>query len=113
MADRCLLINGLSVPRFLHGTAWKEERVKVAQRFVSQVKPTIPVLVDELNDPVGHAYSGMPARLYMIDARGSVAYKSGRGPFAFLTGEMEQALAMTLLDPTMSKQQAVPKLVNP
>jgi hypothetical protein len=40
----------------------------------------------------------MPSRLYVIDAEGKVAYKAGRGPFGFKPGEMEQALAMTLLD---------------
>ena len=68
------------------------------KQFVDLTKPTLPVLVDELNDPVGHAYSGMPARLYVIDARGIVAYKSGRGPFGFRPREMEQALVMTLMD---------------
>jgi alkylhydroperoxidase family enzyme len=51
-----------------------------------------------MNDVVGHAYSGMPARLYVIDKHGKIAYKSGRGPFGFRVGEMEQALIMTLLD---------------
>ena len=50
------------------------------------------------HDPAGTAYSGMPARLYVIDAQGKVAYKSGRGPFGFKPGEMEQSLVMTLLD---------------
>jgi hypothetical protein len=40
----------------------------------------------------------MPARLYVIGRDGKVAYKSGRGPFGFKTGEMEQALVMALLD---------------
>jgi hypothetical protein len=40
----------------------------------------------------------MPARLYLIDADGKVAYKSGRGPFGFKPGELEQALVMSLLD---------------
>jgi hypothetical protein len=62
--------------------------------------PEIPVVVDDLNDPVGTAYSGMPARLYVIDAKGRVAYKSGRGPFGFKPGEAEQALAMALLEAT-------------
>ena len=52
--------------------------------------------MDEIDDPVGNAYSGMPARLYVIDAGGKVAYKSGRGPFGFKPGEMEQALVMAL-----------------
>jgi hypothetical protein len=58
----------------------------------------MPVVVDEINDPVGHAYSGMPARLYVIDRAGKVAYKSGRGPFGFRPGELEQALVMALLE---------------
>ena len=58
----------------------------------------MPLLVDEQDDRVGHAYSGMPDRLYLIDREGCVAYKSGRGPFGFLPGELEQALIMLLLD---------------
>lgn len=74
------------------------ERVKVCDEFCEKLKPSMPVVVDEMNDPVGHAYSGMPARLYVIDAKGKVAYKSGRGPFGFRVGEMEQALVMCLLE---------------
>jgi hypothetical protein len=80
-----------------------EERVGVAERFYKQVRPSIPVLVDELNDPVGHAYSGMPSRLYVIDAKGTVVFKNGRGPFGFKTGELEQALVMALLDSRIDK----------
>ena len=74
------------------------ERLSVAEQFCKKVTPSLPVLVDEINDPAGHAYSGMPSRLYVIDTKGTVTYKSGRGPFGFKVGEMEQALAMTLLD---------------
>ena len=58
----------------------------------------MPVVVDDVSDEVGHAYSGMPARLYLIDLQGQVAYKSGRGPFGFKVGELEQALVMALLE---------------
>jgi alkylhydroperoxidase family enzyme len=74
------------------------ERVEVAKQFCQRLNPTVPVVVDEINDPVGHAYSGMPARLYIIDRQGKVAYKSGRGPFGFRVGEMEQALCMLQLE---------------
>ena len=74
------------------------ERTAVATQCHALLKPSIPLLVDEIDDSIGNAYSGMPARLYVIDADGKVAYKSGRGPFGFKTGEMEQALVMTLLD---------------
>jgi thiol-disulfide isomerase/thioredoxin len=75
-----------------------EERAAVCSRFCDAVKPTMPYLVDEINDPVGNAYSGMPGRLYVIDPKGKVAYKSGRGPFGFKVGELEQALVMSLLE---------------
>ena len=40
---------------------------------------TMPLLVDEPDDRVGHAYSGTPDRLYVIDREVRVAYKGGRG----------------------------------
>jgi len=74
------------------------ERVQVAAQCHALLKPAMPLLVDEINDPTGHAYSGMPARMYVIDRQGKVAYKGGRGPFGFKVGEMEQALVMSLLE---------------
>ena len=74
------------------------QRAAVATQCHRRLNPSIPLLVDEIDDPVGNAYSGMPARLYVIDRQGQVVYKSGRGPFGFKVGEMEQALVMTLLD---------------
>jgi alkyl hydroperoxide reductase subunit AhpC len=74
------------------------ERKAVAEQCHSLLKYSIPLLVDEIDDSTGNAYSGMPARLYVIDRNGKVAFKNGRGPFGFKTGEMEQALLMTLLD---------------
>lgn len=79
-----------------------DERVTAAGQCHAMLKYSMPLVVDEINDPVGNSYSGMPARLYVIDRQGKVAYKSGRGPFGFKTGEMEQALVMTLLDEQLS-----------
>ena len=73
------------------------ERAAVAGQCHALLKYSIPLLVDDIDDPTGNAYSGMPARLYVLDRSGRVAYKSGRGPFGFKTGEMEQALLMTML----------------
>ncbi len=63
----------------------------VAQTCATTLKWSMPLVVDGIDDPVGSTYSGMPARLYVIDSQGKVAYKSGRGPFGFKSGEMEQA----------------------
>ncbi len=75
-----------------------QERKGVASKCCQSLAMSMPLLVDDLSDRVGHAYSGMPDRLYVIDRSGRVAYKGGRGPFGFKPGEMEQALVMTLLD---------------
>jgi hypothetical protein len=74
------------------------ERTKVATRCCSALHMTTPMLVDTVDDRVGHAYSGMPDRLYIISRAGRVVYKGGRGPFGFNAGEMEQSLIMHLLE---------------
>jgi hypothetical protein len=79
------------------------ERRAVCEQFLRKLHPNVTVVVDTIDDPTGNAYSGMPARLYVIDTEGKVAYKSGRGPFGFKPGEMEQALVMSLLESTPRK----------
>src|SRR6185503_5212177 len=74
-----------------------EERLGVANTCHAKLKMSIPLVVDELDDRVGHAYSGMPSRLYIIDKSGKIAFKSGRGPFGFKAGELEQSLLMLLM----------------
>jgi hypothetical protein len=69
-----------------------EERTSVAAACCEKLKITMPLLVDDLDDRVGHLYSGMPDRLYLIDRQGKIAYKGGRGPFGFKPGELEQAI---------------------
>src|SRR5438128_11759780 len=90
------------------------ERAGVAERCCTALEMTMPMVVDTLDDRVGHAYSGMPDRLYVIDRDGRVAYKGGRGPFGFKSGEMEQALVMLLLDEANGRKSAahVPLLDN-
>ncbi len=74
------------------------ERIGVAGTCRVRLDMNMPLLVDTLDDRVGHAYSGMPDRLYLIDAAGRVAYQGGRGPFGFKAGELEQSLVMLLLE---------------
>jgi hypothetical protein len=76
----------------------KTERDTVARECCSVLAMDMPLVVDGLDDRVGHLYSAMPDRLYIIDRAGRVAYKSGRGPRGFLPAEMEQSLIMLLLD---------------
>jgi alkylhydroperoxidase family enzyme len=85
------------------------ERDGVAKKCCSALGVTMPMVVDEMDDRVGHAYSGMPDRLYLVDRDGRVAYKGGRGPFGFNVREMEQALAMLLLDEQARDAKPAPK----
>jgi hypothetical protein len=87
------------------------ERCQVAQRCSTALEMTMPLLVDKIDDRVGHAYSGMPDRLYVIGVDGSVVYKGGRGPFGFRPLEMEQHLVLHLLEQAWkdgTKQNASP-----
>ena len=87
-------------------TTWTG-RKDVAARCCSTLKMTMPLLVDTIDDQVGHAYSGMPDRLYVIGKDGRIVYKGGRGPFGFKVGEMEQALLLHLVDlQPVAKQEA-------
>jgi Iodothyronine deiodinase len=82
------------------------DRNKVARTCCTALNITMPMVVDDMNDRIGHAYSGMPDRLYVIDAEGRIAYKGGRGPFGFRPAEMEQALAMAILEGILNKSGA-------
>ena len=84
----------------------KTDRVAVAKQCCSTLEMTMPLLVDEMNDRVGHAYSGMPDRIFIIDENGQVIYKGGRGPFGFKPREMEQSLVMLLLDQDAASRRA-------
>ena len=76
----------------------RSQRAAVCAQFCKKLNPEVPVLVDAIDDPTGNARSAKPARLDVIGIDGKVAYKSGRGPFGFKPGEMEQALVMSLLE---------------
>ncbi len=75
-----------------------DERASVAQTCQRKLGFEMPFLVDTIDDKVGGAYSGMPSRLYVIEPDGTVAYKSGRGPFGFKPAEMEQSLIFALAE---------------
>src|SRR5437764_169712 len=87
-----------------------EERLDVAKQCCSKLEMSMPLLVDAMDDRVGHAYSGMPDRLYLLDRAGRVAYKGGRGPFGFKPGELEQAILLMRLE---EETTAPPPTVRP
>lgn len=74
------------------------ERCEVASKCCAALNTKVPFVVDTIDDRVGHLYSGMPDRLYLIDRDGRIAYKGGRGPFGFKPQELEQQIAMMLAE---------------
>ncbi len=75
-----------------------EERCQVADTFAKAMHVTTPMVVDGIDNQVGQAYGAWPDRLYIVDREGKIAFTGGPGPFGFNPREMEQSLAMMLLD---------------
>lgn len=61
----------------------QEERQKVAREFAAQLKVSLPILVDTMDDKVETAYAGWPDRIYILDAQGKIAHKGAPGPSGF------------------------------
>ena len=60
-----------------------EERQQVAREFAKQLRLTVPMLVDTIDNQADKAYAGWPDRVYVIDANGLVALKGAMGPGGF------------------------------
>ena len=72
------------------------ERFQVANTCVSDLKVTIPCLVDDMENSTARAYKAWPDRLFVIGKDGKIAYSGGPGPNGFLPHEMEAALKKEL-----------------
>lgn len=57
-----------------------EERRTVAKNFAEQLKVSIPILVDGVDDRVEKAYSSWPNRMCILDAKGNIIDKGAAGP---------------------------------
>ena len=68
------------------------EREALAEACVLHLDLSIPTLVDEMTNAVDRAYAALPDRLYLVDADGRVAYKSGPGPWGFKPQELAAAI---------------------
>ena len=72
--------------------ATADERTEVAAACSLRLEMSIPTLLDEMSNEVDEAYAALPDRLYLIDDKGDVAYRSGRGPMGFRPHEFEAAI---------------------
>jgi hypothetical protein len=71
----------------------EEERALVAGACVRKLGIQIPAVLDEFGNSTEQAYTGWPDRLYVIDSKGRVAYKSKPGPFGFKSDELRAAIS--------------------
>jgi hypothetical protein len=69
-----------------------EEKAILASKCVSELKLTMPALIDDMEGTVERAYRGWPDRMCIVDLDGKVKYYSERGPFGFKPDEGEKAL---------------------
>lgn len=70
----------------------EEERAQIAGACVRKLGIRIPAAIDVFGNSTEQAYTGWPDRLYLIDAKGRVAYKAKPGPFGFKAEELRTAL---------------------
>jgi hypothetical protein len=63
---------------------------------VTDLKLTMPLLVDDMKNTVGNAFHGHPDRLFILSPDGKIAYRGERGPRGFNVDEMTAALKKLL-----------------
>jgi hypothetical protein len=86
-----------SESQILHKRAksWND-RSAVAATCCEQLKLTMPVVVDDLDNPVDDLYAAWPERMFVVDHEGLIAYAARRGPWGFKPREVERALRRVL-----------------
>lgn len=70
----------------------EEGRALVAGTCVRKLGIQIPAVLDEFGNSTEQAYTGWPDRLYLIDRKGHISYKSKPGPFGFKSEELRSAI---------------------
>lgn len=80
-------------------------RNEVASQCCADLKLTIPVLVDDMNDTASKAFNAWPDRLFIIGADGRIAYRGDRGPRGFKADEMEASLKELVREPKRARRR--------
>jgi hypothetical protein len=70
----------------------EDERNFVAGACVRKLGIKFPAVLDGFDNVTEKAYTGWPDRIYLIDAKQRVVYKSKPGPFGFKPEELQAAL---------------------
>ena len=70
----------------------EDERASVAGACVRKLGIEIPAVLDEFGNSTESVYTAWPDRLYLIDGKGQIAFKSRPGPFGFHPEDLAAAL---------------------
>ncbi len=62
------------------------DRCKTAEILLKEKTLNIPMLIDELDNKVGEAYSAWPDRVFLVRKDGTLAVAADRGPWGFKPG---------------------------
>jgi hypothetical protein len=73
-----------------------EERASVAGTCVRKLGIKFSAVLDEFGNSTEKNYTAWPDRIYLIDQRGRVAYKSLPGPFGFHADDLAVALSRVM-----------------
>ncbi len=79
----------------------EDERAAVAQACILDLSFEMPMLLDDASDQVDGKYMALPERLFLVDARGNIAWRSEIGPWGFDVGAWVAAIE-SLLAPQAS-----------
>ena len=69
-----------------------EEREAVADTCSIDLKISLPILIEEMDNSIDEAYGAAPERLYVIGSDGKVIYHGGAGPHFFDLDQWERAI---------------------
>jgi len=70
----------------------EDERAEVAAACMLRYNFSFPMLLEKMNNAAEEAYQSWPDRLYLIDAKGTIAYQGGMGPLYFDVDELEGSI---------------------
>lgn len=73
-----------------------EEREEIAHVCRLDLRLSLPILVDNIDNAANNAYAASPERLYVIHTGGKVAYRGGAGPHFFDLDEWERVIQSCL-----------------
>jgi len=85
-------IPGINEGNVVKQTDTLEERRELAAETVKELKLTMPVFVDKIDNKVNAAYAAWPDRLAIVGVDGKLAHYGGKGPAGFKPAEIEDWL---------------------